>query len=247
MALGVNLNQGMNNNFRPQGGYGTNPMGNPNMMGGPQMAGQGGNIVSNNLMNNFANNRPMWGNGAPGLPQQMPQVMPPMQGTAIQGPQVSGLTGPINGGTNPLQSGALSSNQFVNSLQAAMNAKQQQLLGGQFGNPGLTSMIGQLPSMMGQLANLGGQAGPGNPGLGGYLGGPGVQMPGGAQMAPQGYGMAGGQGNFLALPNQGIGAGGGGMQAINRPQSMMSPGATFGGGQGVVAPNISGMGGRYPI
>lgn len=223
MALGVNLNQGMNNNFRPQGGYGTNPMGNPNMMGGPQMAGQGGNIVSNNLMNNFANNRPMWGNGAPGLPQQMPQVMPPMQGTAIQGPQVSGLTGPINGGTNPLQSGALSSNQFVNSLQAAMNAKQQQLLGGQASNPGLTSM-------MGQLANLGGQTGPGNPGLGGYLGGPGVQMPGGAQMAPQG-----------------IGAGGGGMQAINRPQSMMSPGATFGGGQGVVAPNISGMGGRYPI
>jgi hypothetical protein len=184
MALMANLNQAMpQNNFRP-------------MMGGLGVPGQMG-------QNTVMPSRPMFGNGPVGLPT-------PMRGTALQGPQVPGLTGPINGGTNPLQSPAL-------QPPAGMNAPGVNMYTGAGVTPGMINYLNQMngpvmgnangstPGMYNGTPQMGGPVNLGTPGLTGQ---PGMGPQNGQQMAPQG-------------PMSPMGGMYGGMTAPQRPMGMI--------------------------
>ena len=161
------------------------------MMGGLGVPGQMG-------QNTVMPSRPMFGNGPVGLPT-------PMRGTALQGPQVPGLTGPINGGTNPLQSPALNSNINLGSsnpmLLQALNS------------------IGQVPV---QSIGLPQNNTPwmNEPGMGG------AYAPGGLNMSVNPFQMGGGQQNSMT-GQPGMGPQNGQQMA---PQGPMSPmGGMYGG------------------
>ena len=201
------------------------------MMGGLGVPGQMG-------QNTVMPSRPMFGNGPVGLPT-------PMRGTALQGPQVPGLTGPINGGTNPLQSPALNSNINLGSsnpmLSQVLNSIGQvpvQSIGGygstppavpsNFGNPFGGGAGGPMPPMGGAYAP-GGLNMSVNPfQMGGsqqnsMTGQPGMGPQNGQQMAPQGPmppmgGMYGG----MTAPQRPMG-----MIPMTGPQGASSFGARF--------------------
>jgi hypothetical protein len=113
------------------------------MMGGLGVPGQMG-------QNTVMPSRPMFGNGPVGLPT-------PMRGTALQGPQVPGLTGPINGGTNPLQSPALNpwqqpANNIIPQMGSPVNL-------GLTGQPGMGPQNGQQMAPQGPMSPMGGMYG----------------------------------------------------------------------------------------